>query len=161
MDCRFEPIWVDKNLIIAACLIPRFKLHWLAGTDMYYIAEGWLKAEFQKLGVELFDSSDSNDDSVDDFFCIPKLNVEPKKSKPAQTQLSEYLSSTSRQLKSLLEHPKMLKIFIYYNVGLPSSAPVNRLFSFAEKVSYHQCLGLNDSLIENLLLLKCNKHNIV
>jgi len=30
---RFEPIWEKKEFVLAACLMPRFKLKWLEGPD--------------------------------------------------------------------------------------------------------------------------------
>lgn len=43
---RFNNIWFEKSLVIAASLIPKFKLKWLPITDQFYF-EAWLKAEFE------------------------------------------------------------------------------------------------------------------
>lgn len=89
----------------------------------------------------------------EDFFCM--LKHKPNNIKPDQ-QLSDYLKSTNTELTSLLIYPKVVKTFIYFNVGLPSSASVERLFSAAGGIIVPQQQRLSNSLFEKLLLLKCN-----
>jgi len=61
---------MEKELVIAACLIPRFKLNWLEG-DNKLNAELFLKTEFLCSENEVSDgnsASDSDSDSNKDFF---------------------------------------------------------------------------------------------
>jgi len=59
---------MEKELVIAACLIPRFKLHWLEGNDKLN-AELFLKNEFSCFERKISDEpSDSDSDSNIDFF---------------------------------------------------------------------------------------------
>jgi len=111
---------------------------------MYNTAEEWLKTEFNKLNQEALNDSSSSDEDVsesEDFFCM--LKNKPNNIKPDQ-QLSDYLKSTNTQHTSLLIYPKVVKTFIYFNVGLPSSAFVERLFSTAGLilVPQRQCLSI-------------------
>lgn len=127
---------------------------------MYHEAKEWLEEEFQKFSLELENSSDSNDDNndlIDDFFSIQKFNNKRKPKELSQTQLSKYLNNTSRKTKSLMEYPQIKKLFVYYNVGLPSSAPVDILFSSTDGAQIRQQLGIN-SVCEKLFLIRCNKH---
>jgi len=55
-------------------------------------------------------------------------------------------------------HPEIKKIFLRYNTTLPSSAPVERLFSTAALVLTKHRNKLKDSTFENLSLMKINKH---
>lgn len=131
-------------------------MKWLNDTDMYNTADEWLKTEFNKLNQEALNDSSSSDENVsesEDFFCM--LKSKPNNIKPDQ-QLSDYLSSTNTELTSLLKYPKVVKTFIYFNVGLSSSASVERLFSAAGGILVPQRQRLSNSLFEKLLLLKCN-----
>lgn len=130
----------------------------MTGTDIYYTAEGWLKAEFQKLNQDSNDIflNEENLDETDDFFCIPTI-LRERKSKPDE-QLSQFLENCSKEMQSILAYPTILDTFVYFNVGLPSSAPVERVFSAAGDVLIPKRQRLGDHVFEQLLLLKCNKN---
>ena len=70
--------------------------------------------------------------------------------------MSSYLRGTKQDLLSLKEIPPMEEIFRRYNVLLPSSAPVERLFSQAGIILRPHRRRLGDKRFENLLLLKMN-----
>jgi len=44
-------------------------------------------------------------------------------------ELEEYLNDPLTDLEMLQKYPKMRKLFIRFNIPIPSSAPVERLFS--------------------------------
>lgn len=77
---------MEKELVIAACLIPKFKLNWLVGENRI-VAEAFFKTEFSCFVSDMSDCSlnDSGDDSNSnkDFFCLPKV-TSPKKMGPDQ-----------------------------------------------------------------------------
>ena len=51
-------------------------------------------------------------------------------------------------------YPCVKKLFLEFNAVLPSSAPVERLFSFAGMITRPNRRRLSDKLFEQLLLLK-------
>ena len=52
------------------------------------------------------------------------------------------------------KYPNIKKLFMRYNTMLPSSAPVERLFSMAALVLTGKRANLSDTLLEHLILLK-------
>jgi hypothetical protein len=123
---------------------------------MYNTAEEWLKIELNKLNQEALNDSSSNDEDVSEseaFFCM--LKNKPNYIKPDQ-QLSDYLKNTNIELTSLMIYSKVVQTFIYFNVGLSSSASVERLFSATGGILVLQLQRLSNSLFKKLLLLKCN-----
>lgn len=74
-------------------------------------------------------------------------------------EVLNYLQDTNKSLDSLERHPATKMIFKRYNTTLPSSAPVERLFSFAGMVHSPKRSLLSDVNFEQLVLLKANVYN--
>lgn len=156
---RFEPIWKKNELILASCLIPRFKLIWLDRYDQC-LAEGNLKALFYSTEIDENDTSDTTDEQFDkarNFFCLP-LNNQPKSS--SADELKMYLKSPLTEITMLLSYPEVMKVFLEYNTPMPSSAPVERMFSTGSNIMTVKRYRLGDELFEKLVLLKQNKVTI-
>lgn len=151
---------MEKELVIAACLIPRFKLNWLEGNKKLK-AELFLKTEFSCSENDLYlsdpdGSSNGDSDSNNDFFCLPK-QIYSNKIISSDQELLNFLNNKNIDLKSLFAFPNVLSKFIQFNTGLPSSAPVERLFSTGGNVMTSKRHRLGDDIFENLILLKQNK----
>ena len=59
-------------------------------------------------------------------------------------------------VEKLAQFLSMQKIFLKYNTVLPSSSPVERLFSMANQIMTPRQNRLSDDVFENLLFLKQN-----
>ena len=57
----------------------------------------------------------------------------------------------------LNRYPLVKKLFVQHNAILPSSAPVEHLFSFAGMITRPHRRSLSDKTFEQLLLLKANE----
>lgn len=80
-----------------------------------------------------------------------------KDNNSAEMQAIRYLQDSRVDLASLHDYPAVKKFFMRYNTCLTSSAPVERLFSFAGMIHNPKRTSLTDSMFEALLLMKTNR----
>ena len=73
-----------------------------------------------------------------------------------ELEVLKYLDDKAKDTEMLHKYPFVKKVFICFNGILPSSAPVERLFSSAGMISTPKRRQLSDHLFEMLLLLKGN-----
>lgn len=125
------------------------------------MAKSWLRSYFENLDYT-YNSEASETESPsctagtdtfkDNFFCLPVNNNSVTSS--SIEELESYLKSQSKDLSVLLLYPTVLTAFLKFSTPLPSSAPVERLFSTGSNVMTQRRHKLSDSLFEKLVLLK-------
>lgn len=71
----------------------------------------------------------------------------------------QYFTNTNNDYKTLNKYPQIRKVFLEYNTPLPSSAPVERLFSFATITNLPKVNRLTDKMFEQKVILKANLLN--
>ncbi|KAF2892411.1 hypothetical protein ILUMI_13766 [Ignelater luminosus] len=69
-------------------------------------------------------------------------------------QAFQYLKDTNYSLSSLNKYPSVEKVFLQHNTCLPSSAPLERLFSFGGIIMRPHKRKLSDALFAKLVILK-------
>ena len=71
-------------------------------------------------------------------------------------QILEFLKDKDKNLQSLNKYPLLKSIFLRYNTTIPSSAPVERLFSVAGMTLTPKRSSLADKTFERLILIRAN-----
>lgn len=69
-------------------------------------------------------------------------------------EVDMYLRDKDQTIEMLDKYPQIKNLFVKYNTSIPTSAPVERLFSTAAIVLIVRRNRLSDRLLEMLILLK-------
>jgi len=153
--------------LLASTSLPYFKVRWLSllQESSFGDHDATVKQVKEKLkiaarncnsdGCDIIESRDSSSD--DDFFkTMDGSFSSTSKSNKDDLELLSYLQDTSKAVNSLVKYPLIKNVFKKYNTTLPSSAPVERLFSFAGMVHGPKRTRLSNAHLEQLVLLKSN-----
>lgn len=145
--------------IISAISHPKFKLAWIPQNKIdccRTIFMNECKKHMEEINSDIQDHIITNDDS--DFFSILHFNPNSQiTTTPIEIKILAFLEEKSIDIQSLHNHPIIKKIFKKYNTTLPSSAPVERLFSTAIQIFTPRRNRLSDEMFEKLLFLRGNK----
>ncbi|XP_071581983.1 uncharacterized protein [Temnothorax nylanderi] len=166
VDRRFEKIFdfskPDIDAVIAAISHPQFKGRWLVpySRDVQKnIHERFLVAVSRESSQEVQSSVNQN---YDDDFEFGHTNLTIDEFRPSLSQgeltaeVTRHLKSKEIQLDMLENYPSIRKTFVKYNTPLPSSAPVERMFSYTTMMNLPKYNRLKDEHFEQRVLLKAN-----
>lgn len=150
IERRFKPLLERDSLMIATTVHPRFKFNWIAkeNEELTSKVRKLIEAELEKLDVlgETFHNEQLED----------PLDI-PSRATSVMNELDLFLIDNDRDLISLNKYPRIKDLFLRFNTALPSSAPVERLFSAGPLVLTIRRNRLSDELFETLLILKVHK----
>src|SRR5688572_17025335 len=96
--------------------------------------------------------------TLDFFTFMVDPNGESRATLHSQAELQglQYLEDSDRALSMLDRYPLVRSMFRQFNVGLPSSAAVERLFSVGGMICTSKLDSLSPQLFEKLLLQRIN-----
>ena len=100
----------------------------------------------------VIDSHSKEHDEEDDFFSFESATSVTVN----DSEATAFLENMCNNLNTLKLYPVVLNMFKRYNTVIPSSAPVERLFSTGGKIMTPY--RLTDETFEQLLILKANSH---
>lgn len=157
---RFVNILDSKEAIIAALVLPKFKMKWVDSQETKDVYRQMMIEEMRALESVAIAGDDlnttQNKEKKGDFYEFDTDNDEPTEDN-IENEAAEYFRS-AKSLDSLNKYPKIKQLFLRYNVTIPSSAPVERLFSLGSIVLSSKRNRLTDGKFEKLLLMRYNKH---
>lgn len=154
-----------NDAILASVTHPFFKLRWVAKerrNDVKDLLFNEAESICSRDTSQKENESSQYNKSSESFFTFEEgtssdesiLNVSTKNS--VQLQCLQYLQNNDESLKSLKQFPVIEKLFVKYNTPLPSSAPLERLFSYGSMIMRPRRRSMNDDTFEKQLLLKAN-----
>ena len=150
---RFLGYFERTDLIVASVTLPQFKLRWLDDAGKEH-ARSLLYSHACNAQDSSRNAREPDGESPDeDFFSFP---IE-RESRSTNAEVDMFLTDTSRDLDSLKKFPLILKLFLRFNIPLPSSASVERLFSLGSQIYLPRRNRLSDSNFERQLLMRANK----
>lgn len=147
---------------IAAIIHPKFKTQWIGCLSVSVqkkVHSAVMTAATEIESVPFLSTSSNDDDNFFDFGDLPNSSETSSvfENSNAQIEVKRYLQEPITQnLLAVNSYPTVKKLFIKYNTPLPSSAPVERLFSYATMHNLPRYNRLTDQNFEIRVLEKCN-----
>ena len=161
---RFTKVFESNNAIIAAITLPKFKLRWVDGQlkedqfkqvliqEIRLHANGDVTETENPVQQPESQASSSKKDHFYDF----DSNEDSTAPNVIESEVNDYFSN-AKQYECLNKYSKVKELFLKYNTSIPSSAPVERLFSLGGLVLTPKRNRLTDVRFEKMLLMRYNK----
>ena len=155
---RFANIFDSKDAIIAAVTSPKFKLKWIELQEKKDAYKQMVVDELRQDESEtvLVEKPDSEPDDKRESFYEFDSGDEMCSTTDIETEVMEFLRS-AKSLECFDKFPKVKRLFMKFNTTIPSSAPVERLFSLGNLVFIPRRNRLGDGKFQQLLLMRYNK----
>ena len=157
---RFGELYNNPNILLSTILHPErkdlenFDNHTKERAKRLLINEVETLME-EKIGeTQIIMPEEVGDDNDNDLFCPkkrPRIGTDPTR------MVEEYLRSDCYELQLLKTFPILEQLFRKYNTAIPSSAPVERMFSHGGSIFEKRRQGLNEEQFKMQLLLKMNQ----
>lgn len=152
-----------NTAILATMSHPYFKLRWLpqSFSDQRIRLQALLvtTAKSNSLAVHAEYASSESGDNDDEYFSFTQSTADAQPisdTTKCELEVLKYLEESKKDLSVLDNFPLIKSLHLKYNAILPSSAPVERLFSLGGIINRPHRRGMGDNTFERLLLLKGN-----
>lgn len=165
IEKRFATQLTDTFLTVAAISHPFFKTDWIVNDVKKDIGITQFKKavnEFSKISIveddcssEVVSNKNQPEDVLNNFFS-PWSNKSNSNNSAENEILNYFSKSPTKNLTSLNDTPLIKKVFLKYNTPLPSSAPIERIFSVGSAVLTKKRGRMTDANFEKIMMIKCN-----
>ncbi|XP_061741064.1 uncharacterized protein zgc:161969 isoform X1 [Nerophis ophidion] len=163
INVRFRELFSSSEAKFATATTPQFRLWWLAASEREEMCSQL--ATMASL-VEPADLAETNPcrnvstiESEDDFFSYGSAkNSSINQERGVTEEIRSYVEGTGKSLECLQDFPRVKQLFLKYNTTLPSTAPVQRLFSQKGNLVTLQRNFLTDDYFERIQLLRYNSN---
>ena len=162
---RFQCIFESKNAIIAAISLPKFKLRWIDDQTkkdqlkQMFIQEIRLHRNDNVTESQAEQTESQQSSGKKDFYEFDS-DEDITTQSAVESEVNDYLSN-AKKYECLNKYPTVKRVFLEFNTTIPSSAPVERLFSLGNLVLTPKCNRLTDARFEKMLLMRYNKDFLV
>lgn len=160
IDRRFEAMLSSHSAKMATTTMPKFRLCWISNDNREEMRQAVIReAAALQSRDPLPGAADtmmlSDDASDDDFFVFGKtINTGET---TAEEEVRRFLDDSNKTMDCLKTFPLIKELFLKYNTTLPSSGPVERLFSHGGNVLTPSRNRMTDKHMEQVLLLRYNR----
>ncbi|XP_019745350.1 uncharacterized protein zbedx [Hippocampus comes] len=161
IDTRFRELFASDEAKFATATTPQFRLWWLAASEREEMCS-LLATEASQVDpcdvIEINTSQNvSTIKSEDDFFSYGSAKLTAHVQERGVTEeIRKYVEGTGKSLECLQDFPRVKQLFLKYNTTLPSTAPIQRLFSEKGNLATSQRNFLTDDYFERIQLLRYN-----
>lgn len=155
----------SMNAAIAAISHPAFKNRWMVRLDLATqnkIMLAFTEAVTREVNaleeVNVSQKSNTNSGKSNFFHYGQDDTEEYAPVTEISNQILQFLNDDYREFSMLDRYPAVKQVFLKYNTPLPSSAPVERLFTYETMMKLFGSSKLDNKTLETRVLLKANSH---
>ncbi|XP_072224584.1 uncharacterized protein zbedx [Leuresthes tenuis] len=163
IDVQFQHLFSSTDAKIATATTPQFRLWWMAASEREEMCSLLATEASQMDPCSVTEANTSRNlstiESEDDFFSYgsAKANTQSQP-RGVMDEIRKYVEGTGKSLECLQDFPRVKHLFLKYNTTLPSTAPVQRLFSQKGNLVTSQRNFLTDDYFERIQLLRYNSN---
>lgn len=163
IDVRFQELFASTEAKFATATTPQFRLWWMNASEREDMCSLLATEASQIEPSSLIEANPSRRlstiESEDDFFSYgpvkPAVQIQQR---GVMEEIRKYMEGTGKSLECLQDFPRVKQLFLRYNTTLPSTAPVQRLFSQKGNLVTSQRNFLTDDYFERIQLLRYNSN---
>ena len=163
IDVRFLELFASTEAKIATATTPQFRLWWMAASEREDMCSVLATEASQMDPCTVTEANPSRNpstiESEDDFFSYGSVKPNAQiQQRGVMEEIRKYIEGTGKSLECLQDFPRVKQLFLKYNTTLPSTAPVQRLFSQKGNLVTSQRNFLTDDYFERIQLLRYNSN---
>ncbi|XP_061568382.1 uncharacterized protein zgc:161969 [Cololabis saira] len=163
IDLRFQELFSSTEAKIATATTPQFRLWWMPASEREEMCSLLATEASQVDPCNVTEANTSRNLSTivseDDFFSYGSAKTTTQiQERGVMEEITKYVEGTGKSLECLQDFPRVKQLFLKYNTTLPSTAPVQRLFSQKSNLVTSQRNFLTDDYFERIQLLRYNSN---